>query len=134
MDDWRGWFLDARLLLIGAILLGIGLGLIAGWLVWPVSYYDTDVYDLRADYQDEFVVMVGALNALEQDIGAARQMLALLTNPIAPSPSEGIVVDVTERYIARGANATDIGFLVNLSRALGNVTTPMRPFLDEQRP
>jgi hypothetical protein len=130
----RGWFLDPRLLLIGGALLGIGLGLIIGWLIWPVSYYNTDVYDLRADYQDEFVVMIGALYALEQDVGAAGQRLALLSPPNAPKSAEAIVVEVAERYIARGADPIDIGHLVGLAEALGSVTPPMQPYLGEGRP
>jgi hypothetical protein len=107
------------------------MGLIVGWLVWPVSYSDTDFFDLRADYQDEYVVMVGALNALEGDADASRRLLALLSDVRAPRSIEGIVVDVTERYIARGANPTDIGYLIGVAKALGTVTTPMQPFLNE---
>jgi len=99
-----------------------------------VSYYDTDVYDLRADYQDDFVVMVGALHTLEQDADAARQLLALLSKPEAPGPVEAIVIDVTERYITRGADPTDIGYLVGLAQALDSVTLPMQPYLNEGRP
>jgi hypothetical protein len=131
---WRNWLLDFRLLFIGGALLGIGLGLVVGWLLWPVSYTDTDVYDLRADYRDDFVVMVGALNALEQDAAKARQLLELLSDPSAPRPIEAIVVDVAERYIARGANPADIGYLVRLAESLGSVTTPMQPYLNAQRP
>jgi hypothetical protein len=134
LDNWRSWFFDPRLLFIGGALLGIGLGLVAGWLVWPVSYYDTDIYDLRADYQDEFVVMVGALQALEQDADAARQLLELLSNPATPRPVEAIVIEVTERYIARGADPTAIGYLVDLAQALDSVTLPMQPYLNQQRP
>lgn len=134
MTDWRSWLGDPKLLLITGILLGIGVGLVAGWLVWPVTYYDTDVYDLHAEYQDDFVVMVGALNALEQDTPASRQLLALLSDPDAPETAETIVIDLTERFIARGADPTDIAYLVRLAQALDSVTTPMQPYLNDQRP
>jgi hypothetical protein len=123
----------ATLFLIGGILLGIGLGLALGWLVWPVNYYDTDVYDLSANYRDDFVVMVGALYTLERDVPTARQSLALLSSPNAPSSPEDIVVEVTERYIASGARPTDISYLVSLAEALGTVTVPMQPYLGGQR-
>jgi hypothetical protein len=99
-----------------------------------VSYYDTDVYDLRADYQDDFVVMVGALHALEQDAGTSRQLLALLSDPATSRPVEAIVIEVTERYIALGADPTAIGYLVSLAQALDSVTLPMQPYLNQQRP
>jgi hypothetical protein len=126
---WRSWLLDPRLLLIGGVLAGIALGLIGGWLVWPVSYYDTDPVDLRPDYQDDYVVMVGALLTLEQDAGHARQLLGSLSNPASPRTVEAIVVDVTERYIARGAPRTEIDYLVRLAQALDTVTLPMQPYL-----
>jgi hypothetical protein len=134
VSDWRRWFHDPRLLLILGLLLGIGLGLIAGWVVWPVTYYDTDVYDLRVDYRDDLVVMVGALQAQEGDVDTARQLLSLLSDPSAPRSLDAIVVDVAERYIARGASLTDIRYLVGLAQAFGSVTTPMQPFLNDGPP
>ncbi|MGD9100830.1 MAG: hypothetical protein PVF45_10150 [Anaerolineae bacterium] len=134
MHDWRGWFHDPRLLLIGGVLLGIGLGLYVGWEVAPVSYYDTDLYDLRHDHQDEYVVMVGALYALERDVEAAYRALAPLSDPRAPRAVQDIVVEITERYIARGADPADITYLVGLAQALDSVTTPMQPFLGGGQP
>jgi hypothetical protein len=133
MNSRRGWLLDPRLLFIGGALAGIGLGLLIGWLVWPVTYYDTDVYDLRADYQDEYVLMISATYALEQDVEAARGWLALLSDPQAPATPEAIVVAVTERFIARGAPSPDIRYLVGLAEALGTVTAPMQPFREGAR-
>jgi hypothetical protein len=134
VNDLRGWFLDSRLLLIGGTLLGIGLGLVIGWYVIPVSYYDTDPYDLHGSYQDDYIVMVGALYALERDVEAARQLLTMLSDPNAPRPIQAIVVEVTERYIARGDDPTDVAHLVGLAEALDSVTTPMRPYLGGQQP
>ena len=134
MKGCLNWLLDARLLLIGGVLLGIGLGLLIGWQIAPVSYYNTDLYDLRARYQDEYVVMVGTLYALERDAEAARHALSLLSNPKTPRSAQEIVVDVTERYIARGAAPRDIAYLVSLAQALDSVTTPMQPYLGGQQP
>ncbi len=130
MNARRQWFLDPRLLLLGGILAGIGLGLYHGWMVDPVEVVDTDIYDLRADYQDDFVVMVGALYRLEGNAQTARQLLGRLNRPDA----ENVVVDVTERYIARGARRQDIVYLVGLAQGLGVVTEPMRPFLQAEVP
>jgi hypothetical protein len=134
VSDWRRWFHDPRLLLILGLLLGIGLGLIVGWVVWPVTYYDTDISDLRVDYRDDFVVMVGALYAQEENADTARQLLSLLSDPNAPRSLDAIVVDVAERYIAGGASRTDIRYLVGLAQAFGSVTTPMQPFLNDGPP
>jgi len=134
VSGWRGWVLDLRILVISGLLLGIGLGLLLGWVVWPVSYTDTDVYDLRADYQDDYVVMVGALYALEHHLETSQFLLSLLSNPHTPRSIETILVQTTERYIARGADPADIRHLVGLAQALGSITTPMQPYLDGQQP
>lgn len=129
MKSITHWLHDVRVLFIGGALLGIGLGLIFGWLVWPVNYYDTDVYDLRPDYQDDFVVMVGALYALDGNLETSRQSLAFLSNPDVPRSAEDIVVETAERYIAQGADPTDIDYLVGLAEALESVTARMQPYL-----
>jgi hypothetical protein len=108
--------------------------LLIGWQLWPVSYYNTELYDLHTGYQDDFVVMVGALYALEGDAQAARQALSQLTPPSANRSPESILIEVTERYIAQGAYRTDIHYLVNLADALDSETTPMQPYLDGQQP
>ena len=41
MHDWRGWFHDPRLLLIGGVLLGIGLG--GSLALIPASQIITDM-------------------------------------------------------------------------------------------
>jgi hypothetical protein len=134
MDSSHYWLRDPRLLLISGVLLGIGLGLLIGWQLWPVSYYNTELYDLHTGYQDDFVVMVGALYALEGDAQAARQALAQLSPPSANRSPESMLIEVTERYIAQGASPTDIHYLVNLADALDSRTTPMQPYLDSQQP
>ena len=44
-----------QLILIAAvgIVVGLGLGLLFTWQVWPVQYYDTDPVDLRAEHKDD---------------------------------------------------------------------------------
>ena len=41
----------ALLLVVAGLLAGIGIGLVLGWQVWPVSWYDTDPSDLRVQHQ-----------------------------------------------------------------------------------
>jgi hypothetical protein len=72
-------------LLIG--LLGIGIGLVAGFLlgrhVWPVRYVDVAPADLRPEWQAEYVRMVALAYIREQDPDLARARLALLGDPVA---------------------------------------------------
>ena len=51
---------------LGAIL-GLALGLAIGWGLWPVKYYDAAAAHLRADLQDQWVLMTVSDYRLETD-------------------------------------------------------------------
>ena len=61
-----------------AILVGVGLGLLYGWLVNPVKYVDTTPDTLRIDYKTDYVLMVAEAYQLDGDPAVAVQHLALL--------------------------------------------------------
>ena len=61
-----------------AILVGIGLGLIYGWLVNPVKYVDTSPDTLRIDYKTDYVLMVAEAYQKEGDLANVAYRLALL--------------------------------------------------------
>jgi len=67
-----------------AILIGIGLGLIYGWLINPVEYVDTSPTTLRIDYKTDYVLMVAESFQKEGDLALVAYRLALLgdTPPI----------------------------------------------------
>lgn len=67
-----------------AILIGIGLGLIYGWLINPVQYVNTSPTTLRVDYKTDYVLMVAESYHKEGDLALVAYRLALLgdTPPI----------------------------------------------------
>jgi hypothetical protein len=68
-----------RLFIVPALLLGLCLGLLgglwAGWMQWPVRWYDTDPSDLRLAHQVAYVTMVADSYALTEDRQVATQRL-----------------------------------------------------------
>jgi len=72
------------LLIILALISGIGLGLAYGWIVEPVEFYDRTRDTLRADYKADYVLMVAEAYHTEQDPGLAARRLAIFG---AQSPS-----------------------------------------------
>jgi hypothetical protein len=66
-----------QLLLLG-IVGGVGLGLLIGWILLPVRYYDTTPANLSAVYRDEYVHLVAQTFAVDGDIHAAQVRLAQL--------------------------------------------------------
>jgi len=114
------------LLALTGLVVGVALGLLVGWVLWPVRYTNTAPAQLRQDYHDDYVLMVAAAYQVEGDLEAARARLALLD---ADDPARP-VVDLAERLIAGGGRPADIGMLVRLADALGAATPSMTPYLE----
>jgi len=61
-----------------AILVGIGLGFMYGWMINPVKYVDTTPDTLRIDYKTDYVLMVSEAYQGDRDPALAIQRLAQL--------------------------------------------------------
>ncbi|MGQ9467176.1 MAG: hypothetical protein ACUVXE_02745 [Anaerolineae bacterium] len=114
-------------LLLGLVglALGIALGLLIGWVLWPVQYTNTAPAQLRQDYRNDYVLMVAAAYQVEGNAGAALERLARL-DPEQPTRP---LVELTETLIAQNGRPGDISMLVQLAEALGVTTPAMGPYL-----
>ena len=63
---------------LGAILLGLTLGVIYGWVINPVVYKSTGMGTLRLDYKTDYALMVAELYQAEGDVAMALARLAYL--------------------------------------------------------
>jgi hypothetical protein len=69
----RRWFL-----FLIVVLLGVGVGLLYGWVINPVKYVDTTPAKLRSDYQTDYVLMVAEAYQADGDLDLAARRLAVL--------------------------------------------------------
>jgi hypothetical protein len=60
-----------------ALLAGIGIGIIYGWYIDPVDYFDLPPDTLRADYKADYVLVTAEAYQAEQDPGLAARRLAI---------------------------------------------------------
>ena len=60
------------------IILGVGLGLVYGWVVNPVSFQDTTLNNLRIDYKTDYTLMVAEVYHQTKDLEWALNRLTLL--------------------------------------------------------
>ena len=65
------------LLVIVALIAGIGMGLAYGWYIDPVDFFDLTPDTLRADYKADYVLMTAEAYRSEQDAGLAARRLAV---------------------------------------------------------
>jgi len=66
------------LFIILSLVIGIGLGLVYGWVIDPVDFFDLTPDTLRADYKADYVLMTAEIYRVEQDPGLAARRLAIL--------------------------------------------------------
>ncbi len=119
----------ALVILVGSVA-GFLVGLLVGWVFWPVQYYDTDIVDLRPEHKDDYVVMVGAAYVLDGDLEQAQVRLARLE----VSDVARFVADLTERYMAAGAEVAEVRPLVALAQALGVSSEDMLAYVATPTP
>ena len=60
------------------LVVGLGLGLLYGWVINPVSYQDTTLESLRIDYKTDYALMVAEVYHYEGDLEWAMNRLTLL--------------------------------------------------------
>ena len=97
-----------------AVVVGISLGLLYGWVLSPVQFYDTTPDTLRIDYKTDYVLMVAEAYAGEQDAILAVRHLAILgaENPV------DIVQEATVFAVQAGYAAEDLALMRELAEAL----------------
>ena len=103
MQRWIGFIIT--------IMLGVALGLLFGWAIYPVEYVDTTPDSLRMDYQTDFVLMVAEAYRLEGSLGLAARRLALLGDT---SPGE-IIAQASLNAVQLGYSANDLALLQKLA-------------------
>ena len=115
-------------LIVVAFLAGIGVGLVLGWQVWPVSWYNTDPSDLRMEHQTDYVVMTANALAVTGDLEAARRRLLELTDKNTTWPQVvSLVYSVAEEQEEAGDEATALRTR-RLAEALNMPSVESEPF------
>ncbi len=108
-----------------ALLIGFGLGLVYSWLISPVTYVDATPALLRADFKDQYRIVIAASYSANQDLARARARLNLLgdADPV------GALSAQAQRMLANGEPFEKARPLAQLATDLqsGYVSEPFTP-------
>jgi hypothetical protein len=107
------------------VAIGLGLGLMLTWVVWPVQYYDTDPVDLRPEHKEDYIVLVGAAYAVDGDLARAEARLAKLEEKDVGS----VMAELAEKYVREGRDVEETRGLAKLADALGVSTSAMLVYI-----
>jgi hypothetical protein len=100
--------------IILVFVIGIGFGLIYGWVIDPVDFFDLTPDTLRVDYKTDYVLMTAEAYRAEQDPGLAARRLAILGSQ---SPS-AIASDALNYARVNGFSDSDIALIQELITAM----------------
>lgn len=100
---WR-WLLVIALVGIG---MGLTLGLLAGWLVFP-NIGGSNVSGLSVTAQSDYIVLVANTYAYDQDLTRAKQRLNLLHDQDITTRLERLAKSLAARKDASAANVADL--------------------------
>jgi len=102
------------LLILIALVAGLGAGLAYGWIIDPIEFFDLTPDTLRADYKTDYALMVAEAYRAEQDPGLAARRLAIFGSQ---SPAS-IAADGLAYAGANGFADSDIVLMQELVTAL----------------
>lgn len=108
------------------IAIGLGLGLLITWQVWPVEYYDTDPVDLRNEHKDDYVVMIAAAYAQDRDLGTA----SLRLGELGLEDTKQTVLGLFQRYGEAGYGE-ETRSLALLAYDLGVTDVSLLPYIEQ---
>ena len=100
--------------LLLVLLAGFGLGLAYSWLISPVTYVDASPAILRADFKDQYRIVIAASYAATRDLARARARLELLGD----TDSTGELSAQAQRMVGAGSSFEKIQPLADLATDL----------------
>lgn len=122
--------LIVAVLVILGLAAGIIVGLLIGWVVWPVSYVDTSLEDLSPEEKEDYILLVAHVYYSDGDLEKAKARLEKLGLPNVNQSLSALI----DRYISEGRNEEDIRALVSLADGLGIASPQMVAYLATQTP
>jgi len=107
---------------LGILLFGLslGLGLFVGWVLWPARHYGADPSGLRWEHKEDYIVLVSASYALNNDLAQARARLEELGEEDIGS----VVAELAKQYMIREEEPEVTRDLVKLAQDLGVPASP----------
>ena len=111
--------------LVLGLLLGAGLGLYLGWVVWPTEFTNADPSLLAQAYRQDYALMIATAYERDQDLAAARWRAATLD---VENPNDWLLRFTVDNILA-GQDETAMRRLSRLAYDLGLRSPALNPYL-----
>jgi hypothetical protein len=107
--------------LLTGLILGVVFGLVYAWVFSPVEYVDAGPNSLRADFKDQYRLLVALAYLADNNLVRAEARL----NTLKDADIAGSVAMQAQRYLADGKPEIETHSLSLLAVALGGGPTPV---------
>ena len=107
------------------LLLGLGAGLLIGWVLWPLQYYESDPVRLAPQQKATYITLTGLAYRMDRDLDRARVRLYALQDPDIVAR----VQDMASESIKHGDDPDMTEGLALLAQALGATSATIRQYL-----
>jgi hypothetical protein len=108
------FFRNSIFFILLGLFSGLGLGLLYSWQISPVTYVDAEPSILRADFKDQYRIVIAAAYASTHDLPRARARLELLKDP----DPVGELSAQAQRMLAGGESNQSVQYLAQLAADL----------------
>lgn len=109
------------LLMVLAIIAGLALGLLIGWVVWPVQWTDASPESMRASFRQEWVNMAIDSYSVNQDAALAAERFSYLG---ASGPADLAVAIASPRGVSR---ESAVAYASAVGQEVGSGNAPAAP-------
>lgn len=113
---------------VAGLLLGMGLGALVGWVIWPLRYYDTEVADLRPDQKATYITLTALVYSIDGDLERARARL----HAVQEADIAARVQDMAIEQIRHGDDPQVAYGLALLAQALGSASPTIAEYLAKE--
>ena len=113
-----------------SVAIGIILGLMIAWVVWPVEYYEGPPSALKEPLKEEYVYLISIAYAQDGNLERASSRLKSL----GLSDPNRAVIEVARKFKGRGVSQEQLQPLAVLAYALGAMEPELQAYLPSPTP
>jgi hypothetical protein len=110
--------------IVPGFAIGLAVGLLITWVLWPVEYYDTDPVDLRTEHKEDYVLMIAASYAQDDN----PELAALRLEKLGFENPRQRVLHLFQRYSEAGYEE-ESRILARLAYGIGVEDVALLPYI-----
>jgi hypothetical protein len=112
------------------LVVGAGIGLLLGWVVWPIEFSEADPSVIERRFQEDYTLMIATAYSEDGDLANARRRL----NSLGQEDSARWLLGMTVGHILNDEDEVEILHLVRLAYDFDLYSPIMEPYLIQIEP